>query len=156
MCGGLAMFLLVAIFKMVGRRRNPYDAAPGPSPALNDFIARKKALALALTLCLVVIVLYQVGTLGLDGLRVFYTNLFTLMIFTDVLVLTLSMLVTDRYELVFRNAAFVASTIMIRASLTTDHPYNVPIALIAMAFGIITVVVYNYHSHLPAEEPVMK
>jgi Zn-dependent protease with chaperone function len=70
------------------------------------------------------------------------------MIFTDVLILILSMLVSDRYELVFRNAAFIGSTILIRASLTIARPYSAPIAVFAMVFGILTLLVYNYHSRL--------
>jgi hypothetical protein len=64
----------------------------------------------------------------------------------------LSLLVSDRYELVFRNAAFVASTILIRTSLTVSRPYSAPIAVFGMAFGILTLLVYNYHSHLRAQE----
>ena len=48
----------------------------------------------------------------------FYTDVFTVMIFTDVLIVILSLAVSDRYELVFRNGAFVISTILIRFSLT--------------------------------------
>jgi hypothetical protein len=67
------------------------------------------------------------------------------MIFTDVLIVILSLAVSDRYELVFRNAAFVISTILIRFSLTVARPSAAILALSGMAFGILTLVVYNYH-----------
>jgi hypothetical protein len=44
------------------------------------------------------------------------------MIFTDVLILILSLVVSGRYEMVFRNAAFVLSIILLRFSLTEGHP----------------------------------
>ena len=59
----------------------------------------------------------------------FYTDVFTVMIFTDVLIVILSLAVSDRYELVFRNGAFVISTILIRFSLTANLPYGALLAL---------------------------
>ena len=152
MTAGLGMFLLVTIFKFVARKRSRLDVIHEQSDPLKEYVARKKAIALALTAVLVAIASYHMANLGLDGLSVFYTDLFTVMIFTDVLVLILSMLVSDRYELVFRNAAFVGSTIVIRASLTASRPYSAPMALFAMIFGILTLLVYNYHSRLRSEE----
>jgi len=152
MTAGLGMFLLVTIFKKVSRRRSRLDVIHDQSAVLKEYISRKKAVALILTLVLVSIAVYHAATLGLDGLRVFYTDLFSVMIFTDVLILMLSMLVSDRYELVFRNAAFVGSTILIRASLTVSRPFNAPIAVFGMGFGILTLLIYNYHSHLQSEE----
>jgi len=79
---------------------------------------------------------------------VFYINVFTVMIFTDVLILVLSLLVSDRYELVFRNAAFVISTILIRLSLTAVRPYGALLALVGMMFGIFAMLIYCYNTAL--------
>lgn len=152
MSAGLGMFLLVTIFKVVGRKRTHFDTIQEQSAALKQFVLRKKTVGLLLTVVLVAIAFYHIGKLGLEGLSVFYNDLFTVMIFTDVLILILSMLVSDRYELVFRNAAFVGSTILIRASLTIPRPYSAPLALFAMVFGILTLLVYNYHSQLRENE----
>jgi hypothetical protein len=152
MSAGLGMFLLVTVFKAVARRRSRLDVLHEQSGTLNAYVVQKKAIALVLTAVLLAIAIYHVWNLGLEGLSVFYTDLFTVMIFTDVLVLILSLLVSDRYELVFRNAAFIGSTILIRASLTAHPPYSAPIALFSMVFGILTLAVYNYHSRLRAEE----
>jgi hypothetical protein len=66
----------------------------------------------------------------------FYSDVFTVMICTDVLILILSLLVSDHYELVFRNAAFVISTVLIRFSLTAGHPYEGLLGLAGIVFGI--------------------
>jgi hypothetical protein len=145
--GGLVMFLLVTIFRYSARRKSSFDVRLETTAALHRFIAEKKVIALGLTLLLA-----GMSMSSLDLRTVFYTNLFTAMIFTDVLVLILSMLVSDRYELVFRNAAFVISTVLIRASLTTPSPYNVAMAMGGMAFGILTLLVYNYHAAIRAAE----
>lgn len=70
------------------------------------------------------------------------------MIFTDVTVLILSLVVSGRYAMVFRNAAFVVSTILIRFSLTEGYPYGAPLAIIAMLFGTLALLVFNYHERV--------
>ncbi len=80
---------------------------------------------------------YHGAKARLDPNTFFYTEVFTVMIFTDVLIVILSLSVSDRYELVFRNAAFVISTIMIRFSLTVGRPSGALLALSGMAFGIL-------------------
>ena len=150
MTGGLGMFFLVTIFRRASQSRTHFDTASEASIPLKQFISRKKTLALGLTLLVVSMAAYHLAVEGLPGLRLFYTDLFTVMIFTDVLVLIFSLLVSDRYELVFRNAAFVISTILIRFSLAIALPYSVALALFGMAFGILTLLVYNYHSRLRA------
>jgi hypothetical protein len=74
------------------------------------------------------------------------------MIFTDVLIVILSLAVSDRYEMVFRNAAFVISTILIRFSLTTERRYSALLAVTGMLFGIVTLLIYNYHARVRALE----
>jgi hypothetical protein len=93
-------------------------------------------------------VIYHGATAKLDPNTFFYTEVFTVMIFTDVLIVILSLAVSDRYELVFRNGAFVISTILIRFSLTVGRPSGALLALSGMAFGILTLLVYNYHTRI--------
>jgi hypothetical protein len=87
---------------------------------------------------------------------VYCINVFTVMIFTDVLILILSLLVSDRYELVFRNATFVISTILIRLSLTAVRPYGALLALVGMMFGTFAMLIYCYKTAMKrrSEDPV--
>jgi hypothetical protein len=152
---GLFMFLLVTVFVHAGRRRSRPDTRPEESTELKKFISRKKAIALALTVLLVSLaayslVVFEITKEKLDPNTFFYADVFTVMIFTDVLIVILSLAVSDRYELVFRNAAFVISTIMIRFSLTTVRQYSALLAIAGMVFGIATLVVYNYHTRIRA------
>jgi len=147
---GLLMFLLVTVFVHAAQRR-PQDERPESEMAeLEKFIARKKLIALGLTILLLLVALKRViefalGTEGVNLNSFFYTDVFTVMIFTDVLIVILSLAVSDRYEMVFRNGAFVISTILIRLSLTAETPYGAALALLGMVFGIGTLLVYNYH-----------
>jgi hypothetical protein len=97
--------------------------------------------------------IYQGHLTDLEPKTLFYTDVFSVMIFTDVLILILSLVVSDRYELVFRNAAFVISTILIRFSLTADRPYGALLALLGMLFGTVTMLIYSYKTNLLTRYP---
>lgn len=158
MWGGLLMFLLVGLFQLIANRRRAESGNTLPSRATLRFIGQKKVVAAGLALLLIAMGLWnglqflwtvlQIlggGQGGLESATSFYNDMFTVMIFTDVLVLILSLVANDRYEMVFRNAAFVASIVLIRFALTEGHPWGAPMAIGAMAFGIVTLLVFNLH-----------
>jgi hypothetical protein len=162
MCSGLLMFLLVAIFQYVSLKRVRRAGAAELSAGSRMFVAQKKLVAIALTVLLLSMAVYNLGIVIAHSYRslvagnritpepnaFFYNDVFTVMIFTDVLILILSLVVSGRYEMVFRNAAFVLSIILLRFSLTEGHPYGAPLALFAMVFGILTLLVFNFQSGL--------
>jgi hypothetical protein len=55
--------------------------------------------------------------------------------------------------MVFRNAAFIVSIILIRFSMTAEHPYGAPLAVLAMAFGVLTLLVFNFHMRIQNDTP---
>ncbi len=166
MCSGLLMFLLVAIFQYVALKRGKRAGTAELSTGLKKFIAQKKLVAIGLTVLLLSMAVYNLGIVVVHTYRslmaghcitpepkaFFYNDVFTVMIFTDVLVLILSLVVSGRYEMVFRNAAFVVSIILLRFSLTEVHPYGAPLALFAMVFGILTLLVFNFHSRIRTDD----
>ena len=161
MWAGFLMFLLVAVFQHVAQRQRRYGGGTAPSPGLARFIAQKKVVAASLAVLLSLMAAWNLGLIcvaifqalwtghgGIATTTTFYNDLFTVMIFTDVLILILSLNVSGQYEMVFRNAAFVVSIILIRFALTEGYPFGAPLALGAMVFGILTLLVFNYHTRL--------
>lgn len=161
---GLLMFLLVTIFRHAASSRHSEQAIESPE-ALVRFIDRKKALALGLAILFVSLAANSVWDYASEVYRqvhqgalsllapptAFYSGVFTVMIFTDVFILILSLVVSDRYELVFRNAAFVISTILIRFSLTAARGWAALLGVSGMIFGILTLLIYNYHCRVKAK-----
>jgi hypothetical protein len=158
MWAGFLMYLLVAVFQHVAQRREATSVGAIPSRETLRFISQKRVIAAGLAILLLAMAAYNLGIFllgvghmlmtgqgGLEGTTTFYNDVFTVMIFTDVLVLILSLVISGRYEMVFRNAAFVVSIILIRFSLTEGYPYGAPLAIVAMLFGILTLLVFNYH-----------
>jgi hypothetical protein len=165
MWAGFLMYLLVAVFQHVARRgvQHPQDLEPSGAERL--FVAQKKCVALGLGALFLTMAAYNLGLIGLDVYHVmvtgqeglthtttFYNDLFTVMIFTDVLVLILSIVVSGHYEVVFRSAAFVVSIVLIRFSLAEGYPFGPPLGLLAMIFGIATLLVFNYHMRIGGSE----
>ncbi|MGO9318506.1 MAG: hypothetical protein ACLPXT_13005 [Terracidiphilus sp.] len=161
MWGGFLMFFLVGVFQHVARQRVQPAGTAIPSHGAARFIAQKKIVSIALATLLLGMAVYNIGLLviatrstlltghgSIESATTFYNDMFTVMIFTDVLILILSLVVSGQYALVFRNAAFVVSTILIRLSLTEGYPFGAPLALMAMVFGILTLLVFNYHMSL--------
>jgi hypothetical protein len=167
MWAALLMFLLVAIFQYVALQRVRSPGNAERTQGLERFITQKKVVAVGLATLLLAMAAYNLVLFMLNIYRVlrtgqsnivelpltFYNDLFTVMIFTDVLILILSLVVSGQYEMVFRNAAFVVSIILIRFSMTEEHPYSAILALLAMAFGIGTLLVFNFHSRIQSETP---
>jgi len=159
MLAGLLMFLLVTVFMHAARRRAVPDPHEEESSEIKKFISRKKAISVGLTVLLVSLAafsgwefanelyqeLYHGAKAHLDPNTLFYTEVFSVMIFADVLIVILSLAVSDSYELVFRNGAFVISTILIRLSLTVPRSFASALAITGMVFGILTLLIYNYH-----------
>jgi len=83
----------------------------------------------------------------------FFPAFFEVMIFTDVFLLIVSIAYYDRYEIVFRNAGFVISTVLLRASLTSDPPYNNALGIIAMAYGVAVLGVFVLNSKQVKADP---
>jgi hypothetical protein len=166
MASGLSMFVLATIFQQVAQRQVRMPSTPALVAGRQKFIAQKKVVAVGLTALLLGLATYHLGRFAahlwtasptarlvtVEATNFFYNDLFTVMIFTDVVILILSLVISGRYEMVFRNAAFVIAVILIRFSLTEAPPYGAAIALFAMVFGILTLLVFNYHSSLRAAE----
>lgn len=156
MGAALLMFLAVAIFYRVRlllvKPKAPQDLA--------GFIALKKIVALVLAIVLIVLACYNlltwaVAQLPVDGERAtslenadafFFPAFFEFMIFTDVLLLIISLSYYERYEYVFRNAGFVISTVLLRISLSTEKPNDLAIALVAIVYGLAVLSVFAIFS----------
>jgi hypothetical protein len=162
MWAGFLMFFLVTVFQHVAQVRTGTSVTSMPTRGTLRFIAQKRAVAAGLATLLMGMAVYNLGLFALavgrtlltgqgtidTSTTTFYNDVFTVMIFTDVLILILSLVVSGKYEMVFRNAAFIVSIILIRFALTEGYPYGAPLAIIAMLFGILTLLVYNYHQRI--------
>ncbi len=89
---GLLMFLLVTVFLHAARRRGNEDRPEAELSELEKFISRKKVIALGLTVLLLGVAVQRLiefasGAAARNNLNsFFYTDVFAVMIFSDVLI----------------------------------------------------------------------
>lgn len=163
MGGALLMFLAVTLFYRI--RKSVTKAATLRD--LQGFIRFKKVLALLLGVVLILLaagnlvawfVSVMPGAVGaeknlLNLEQYFFPAFFEFMIFTDVLLLIVSIRYYDRYEYLFRNSGFVITTVLIRISLSTAKPYDLAIALTAIFFGLCLISIFAYHTRV-SDRPI--
>ncbi len=143
--GGLALFFLVWLYYRAQTHR----------PITNDpderyrFITAKKLLALIL-----LVVFLAMGCVYLWQLVVppnavsgaasnnaapqhgFFDAFYTVLIFSDIFLVLISLRYSSHYPIVFRNSGFALATVFIRLALTAPPFVNVGIALAAALFAI--------------------
>ncbi len=161
MGGGIGMFLLLGVYYHVSqrnpRRTTGVRAVELPAP-VSTFVLHKQALAILLASLLVVLAVAHLAgwlidchavvlqgmpsTLEVD--QIFYLDLFTVMVFVDVIVLLLSMELDSAYPMVFRNAGYVVATLLLRFSLSLGKPWDVAVALLAVVFGVAVAGIHRY------------
>ncbi len=159
MGGGLLMFFMVAIFFLIRRKaRATANTARYSTEGLERYINSKKAVSLVLAILFILLActsfvqwgwdVFEVAVTGaesrVDINQLFFIEVFTVMIFSDVLILLFSLLLTDDYRLIVRNAGFIISTILIRISLALDKPFDAALASVAMLFGILILLVFLF------------
>ena len=152
MSGAVLMFFLVTLFTTLRAWVTKVPAHRN----LANFIRLKKILALLLLGVLVLSAVtnlvtwmtsvFQEGSAMGSGEkdldRFFFPEFFEFMIFVDVFLLIVSIAYYERYEFVFRNAGFVISTVLLRCSLASPKPYDILLALVAMAYGLIVLAIF--------------
>jgi hypothetical protein len=157
--GAVGMYLLVTVFYHIKSKRSPHARRNLPPGVLN-YVFLKKSAALIMSVVFFMLVSFNGWRALFDllggrifDIEIFFVQLFTLMIFSDVFLLVLSYLYTSHYELLFRNIGFVLSTVLIRFSLTIPKPYDVLLALTGMLLGIVICLIYNYFTRVQTHDP---
>jgi hypothetical protein len=138
--GGLSIFLLLGVYYKLQHHR----AITRDKEAAADFIAVKKIISLLLLL-----IFFVIG--AIDGLKYlngnatneFFSLFFTILIFSDVLIVLISLRYSSSYPVVFRNSGFAVATLLIRLALTAPPYISVLLGIGAIAFAIGITFAYN-------------
>ncbi len=144
--GAVAIFALMGIYTGMLKK---LDEALTPGPSLDRFIAAKKAVALTMLAIFCGMGLYN-GQLFLSGKPVFhfFQYFYTVLIFSDILLVLIAQAFLPEFPAVFRNSGYALATLLIRLSLTAPAYYNVLIGLSSVILAILLTLVYNqFYTH---------
>ena len=144
--GALAIFVVVGLYYRL-QRHSPLSSDAGEQ---RSFIAAKKALALVLLAIFAAMGARTAWTGLLHGEPAhFFEPLYTLLVFTDVLVVLISLRYSSRYDKVFRNSGLAVSTVLLRTALAAPPFVNAVLGLAATAFALALTAAYNTFSAGP-------
>jgi hypothetical protein len=131
--GALAVFVLLGAYKYA-QRCAPRHWAPA---ILAKFITAKKLVALLVLGAFLFMGLYD-ALLLLRGEPTFdvFHDFYTLLIFTDILIVLIAQRYMPEFHAIFRNSGFALSTLFIRMALTADTVLSVIMGVSAMVFAV--------------------
>lgn len=140
MAGALLVFVCVGVYY----RLQHHQPITADETEQASFVATKKLISLAL--------LVAFGVLGVVAVRdsvlavpaaPFFQTFFTILIFSDVLLVLVSLAFTSSYHVVFRNSGFTAATVIIRLALTAPRYVAPLLGLGAALFVLALTAAYN-------------
>ena len=109
------------------------------------FVQAKKMLALLLLIAFMIIGFFDISSLINSGVypHSFHT-FYSILIFSDIIVVLIALRYTLNYYKIFRYSAFVVATIFIRIALSVKPYYDVLVGIIAAVFVLFLTMAYNY------------
>lgn len=157
----IILFLLILLFYRLNRKEQSEIASPLPLE-VTQFIKMKTLIAKCLVPIFVVLAFFSLGEWAYtsfflgnpsaasiqDVNKVFFDTCFTILILTDVLLLLISFLHTDKFNRVIRNSGFIISTILIKLSFGIEGLLNIVLIVVAVLFGVIILAIHNQFDKL--------
>jgi hypothetical protein len=118
----------------------------------SSFVAAKKALALGLLAVLALLGAHDGWRFVMMGEQErFFETFYTLLIFTDVLIVLVSLRYSSHYRVVFRYSGFAAATVLIRIALTAPPYVNAAIGFGAALYALALTLAYNAFARVLGE-----
>lgn len=149
--GALVIFALVSVFYAMQKHRRITENAD----ELASFIVAKKLLALLLLAVFVGVGTHDTLTwLKTGNGYPFFEVFYTILIFSDILLVLISLRYNSTYSIVFRNSGFAVATVIIRLALTAPPMWNVGVGIFAVALSIGLTYIYNNFAIFPPHSEI--
>jgi len=137
----LLVFVTVGVFYKL-QEHQPITRSEGQQRA---FVQQKKLVSNGLLLILAGMAIQAVVQPLLGGDPVpFFNTFYTVLIFSDVLIVLISLRYSATYHVVFRNSGFAAATVMIRLSLSGPRYPGAALGVGAALFNLGVAAAYYY------------
>jgi len=139
--GAVAIFALLGVYTLL---RGKLDETIRGGPILFRFVAAKKIVALVI-LAIFIGMGFKNCSLILSGEHHFnfFQSFYTVLIFSDILLVLIAQRFLPEFRAIFRNSGFALATLLIRLALTAPPYYNVCIGIGSAVFACLLTLVYN-------------
>lgn len=109
------------------------------------FVQAKKSLSILLLLAFFIIGISDIVHLMGTGQYIHsFDKFYTVLIFSDIIIVLIALRYTLNYYRIFRYSAFVLATILIRLALTSEIYNNVILGVSAAVYVLLLTIFYNY------------
>lgn len=137
----LLIFLTLGVFYTLQR----HESITGSRQETLQFVAQKKLVANVLLVFLAGLSVYAVLQPVAGGETIpFFNAFYTTLIFSDVLIVLISLRYSSTYHVVFRNSGFAAATVMIRLALSGPRYFGAALGVGAALFNLGVAAAYSY------------
>ena len=139
--GAVVIFALLGVYTLLRRQ---LDESLNGGPRLFNFVAAKKIVGLVMLVIFLGMGIKN-GMLLLSGQEPFhfFKSFYTVLIFSDIMLVLIAQRFLPKFRAVFRNSGFALATLLIRLALTAPPYYNVGIGIGAAVFACLLTLVYN-------------
>lgn len=141
--GALAIFVILGFYY----RNLPEQSVHASERDTTAFIGAKKLIALLLLPTFILIVVFNAyATLVHGSENRSFETIYTLLVFSDILIMLLSMRYSANYRFAFRNSGFAVATLLIRVALITPPPYSAFIGVGSALLILGIRLAFNYYT----------
>lgn len=146
--GAMVIFIIILLINKT-LKHTPITDDP---ESQTRFIMFKKITSLILFLVFIISGAYDIGLyLQHSHSFDFFKTFYTILIFTDIFLVLLSLRYNYSYIVVFRNSAFAVATIIIRMALSAPVYYNIALGILASLFVLGVSFFYTKYRHCSSD-----
>ena len=138
--GALLIFILLSFYYNQQVKRED----TGSGQVVFMFVGAKKFVALILLFLFAALSVYNITSwVGAHDKLEFFAEFYTILVFSDVLIVLISHSFFPHFKDIFRNSGFAISTLLMRLSLTAPPYYDVLIGVGASVFALFLAMAYK-------------
>jgi hypothetical protein len=155
-------FLIFLFYKLTERKDDGQGEGHSLSQKMLKFIKLKNIIAMCLIPVFLILAIFtfshwvqgsfftisQMVDSIIDVNTLFFNEFFTVLILTDVLLLLISFLYTNKFYKVIRNSGFIISTILIKLSLGAEGMLSTIMIVVAVLFGVLILLIHNQYEKI--------
>ncbi len=139
--GALAIFALLGIFHLLLSRQSE-DSMSGES--LFHYVAAKKIVALIILATFIAMGGDNIWRQATGGKHFeFFSEFYTVLIFSDILLVLISQRFLPSFRAIFRNSGFALSTLLMRLALTAPGHYKALTGVTSALFAVLLTLIFN-------------
>ncbi|KUJ94864.1 MAG: hypothetical protein PWR24_1756 [Desulfonauticus sp.] len=137
--GALSIYVIILwYYRIIGREKEKSSSKQIKGEKIFLFVGAKKFVSLILLGLFILLGVYNLYALIMHkGLIAFFNEFYTILIFSDILIVLISHRFFPAFRDIFRNSSYAVATLLMRLCLTAPIYYDVLIGVMAAVFALL-------------------